>query len=120
MGGVPFLPEEFAGPQEHTGAHFPADDIGPLVHEHGQVAPALHPARKGGADDRFRCGAYNQRLFQPSFWIRDERSEEHPSELQSLMRISYAVFCLKKKIDIYSDRRDQTNAVRSIQSTQTD
>src|SRR3546814_3401713 len=39
-------------------------------------------------------------------WIRDDflrapgnknRSEEHTSELQSLMRISYAVFCLKKK-----------------------
>src|SRR3546814_7585296 len=30
----------------------------------------------------------------PSLW----RSEEHTSELQSLMRISYAVFCLKKKI----------------------
>src|SRR3546814_7298166 len=29
-------------------------------------------------------------------WI-DKRSEEHTSELQSLMRISYAVFCLKKK-----------------------
>src|SRR3546814_1165927 len=28
---------------------------------------------------------------------RDQRSEEHTSELQSLMRISYAVFCLKKK-----------------------
>src|SRR3546814_4657303 len=28
---------------------------------------------------------------------RDDRSEEHTSELQSLMRISYAVFCLKKK-----------------------
>src|SRR3546814_351754 len=28
----------------------------------------------------------------------DGRSEEHTSELQSLMRISYAVFCLKKKI----------------------
>src|SRR3546814_3597165 len=28
---------------------------------------------------------------------RRERSEEHTSELQSLMRISYAVFCLKKK-----------------------
>src|SRR3546814_17863998 len=27
----------------------------------------------------------------------DRRSEEHPSELQSLMRTSYAVFCLKKK-----------------------
>src|SRR3546814_8402689 len=31
-------------------------------------------------------------------WFRIvERSEEHTSELQSLMRISYAVFCLKKK-----------------------
>src|SRR3546814_6121537 len=28
----------------------------------------------------------------------EDRSEEHTSELQSLMRISYAVFCLKKKI----------------------
>src|SRR3546814_2629951 len=32
--------------------------------------------------------------------INDPRSEEHTSELQSLMRISYAVFCLKKKIKI--------------------
>src|SRR3546814_8798680 len=30
-------------------------------------------------------------------WRDAERSEEHTSELQSLMRISYAVFCLKKK-----------------------
>src|SRR3546814_3179153 len=30
----------------------------------------------------------------------DDRSEEHTSELQSLMRISYAVFCLKKKIPV--------------------
>src|SRR3546814_3364647 len=29
--------------------------------------------------------------------VRPDRSEEHTSELQSLMRISYAVFCLKKK-----------------------
>src|SRR3546814_3314447 len=39
----------------------------------------------------------------------DRRSEEHTSELQSLMRISYAVFCLKKKIlmntvDLYHTR----------------
>src|SRR3546814_5733718 len=32
--------------------------------------------------------------------LLDFRSEEHTSELQSLMRISYAVFCLKKKINI--------------------
>src|SRR3546814_6095549 len=35
------------------------------------------------------------RRFQPRGMCR--RSEEHTSELQSLMRISYAVFCLKKK-----------------------
>src|SRR3546814_3201794 len=30
-------------------------------------------------------------------WLSDSRSEEHTSELQSLMRSSYAVFCLKKQ-----------------------
>src|SRR3546814_4682245 len=52
-------------------------------------------------DDRWAMAVANQilgggmasRLFQE---IR-ERSEEHTSELQSLMRISYAVFCLEKK-----------------------
>src|SRR3546814_8399963 len=33
------------------------------------------------------------------WWVQALRSEEHTSELQSLMRISYAVFCLKKKKD---------------------
>src|SRR3546814_4859675 len=33
---------------------------------------------------------------------REPRSEEHTSELQSLMRISYAVFCLKKKQHTYN------------------
>src|SRR3546814_6354023 len=33
------------------------------------------------------------------------RSEEHTSELQSLMRISYAVFCLKKKYNIHTITR---------------
>src|SRR3546814_1413071 len=35
----------------------------------------------------------------------DERSEEHTSELQSLMRISYAVFCLKKKKNYHNSIR---------------
>src|SRR3546814_10324022 len=38
---------------------------------------------------------YDQNLFQPSGKLAC-RSEEHTSELQSLMRISYAVFCLNK------------------------
>src|SRR3546814_10751260 len=35
-----------------------------------------------------------------------DRSEEHTSELQSLMRISYAVFCLKKKIQKHKQYND--------------
>src|SRR3546814_3327865 len=37
-------------------------------------------------------------IIPPTEFIQWGRSEEHTSELQSLMRISYAVFCLKKKI----------------------
>src|SRR3546814_5915293 len=46
-----------------------------------------------------RIEDYNQfgRTENPKFSLR--RSEEHTSELQSLMRISYAVFCLKKKTE---------------------
>src|SRR3546814_20064374 len=39
---------------------------------------------------------------RPVEQILGRRSEEHTSELQSLMRISYAVFCLKKKTHYYS------------------
>src|SRR3546814_1761222 len=38
--------------------------------------------------------------------VREERSEEHTSELQSLMRISYAVFCLKKTQQNTTTRSD--------------
>src|SRR3546814_1026474 len=37
------------------------------------------------------------------------RSEEHTSELQSLMRISYAVFCLKKKKSQQSEQKTQNH-----------
>src|SRR3546814_6840072 len=40
---------------------------------------------------------------------RDRRSEEHTSELQSLMRISYAVFCLKKKITYIKYKSNNDN-----------
>src|SRR3546814_15218747 len=38
-----------------------------------------------------------EKIDRPYVMITDPRSEEHTSELQSLMRSSYAVFCLKKK-----------------------
>src|SRR3546814_1140140 len=43
----------------------------------------------------------NRRFRQPRWQGEDIRSEEHTSELQSLMRISYAVICLKKKRTAY-------------------
>src|SRR3546814_3109204 len=46
------------------------------------VRPLLMPLRQGGVEQPVE---------------QHQRSEEHTSELQSLMRISYAVFCLKKQ-----------------------
>src|SRR3546814_7805622 len=43
-------------------------------------------------------------IFEPFFTTKEVRSEEHTSELQSLMRISYAVFCLKKKTRHHQSR----------------
>src|SRR3546814_1041777 len=44
-----------------------------------------------------RCARRVSRSGMISATLKPPRSEEHTSELQSLMRISYAVFCLKKK-----------------------
>src|SRR3546814_2549258 len=52
------------------------------------IAMLATAAAQAGPKERFR--------FEHLFRI-DRRSEEHTSELQSLMRISYAVFCLQKK-----------------------
>src|SRR3546814_1836821 len=47
-------------------------------------------------------------------WV--ERSEEHTSELQSLMRISYAVFCLKKKNNI-NKNKEHSNDITQHKAT---
>src|SRR3546814_2009006 len=49
---------------------------------------------------------------------RRDRSEEHTSELQSLMRISYAVFCLKKK-KIFMQKTDTVTDAFKVQPIQT-
>src|SRR3546814_1549359 len=54
-----------------------------------------HHRRRGGGGLRQDGKAARPRLSRGPGG--GERSEEHTSELQSLMRISYAVFCLKKK-----------------------
>src|SRR3546814_8119283 len=67
--------------------------------------------REHGGPDRARRqpGA----LVRARAALRLGRSEEHTSELQSLMRISYAVFCLKKK----NNRSNNTDNQRSRTTT---
>src|SRR3546814_2803827 len=69
----------------------------------GQIGQAAYSASKGGvvgmtlpmARELARFGIRVNTVAPGIFW----RSEEHTSELQSLMRISYAVFCLNKKTE---------------------
>src|SRR3546814_8205644 len=66
-----------------------------------QANPADAPMPLVGAEaalwHRAQMEAYRHCLEMMGY--PTERSEEHTSELQSLMRISYAVFCLKQKIN---------------------
>src|SRR3546814_3622436 len=62
------------------------------------ATPAPNALPPANANLRFiGTWAAEPTLCQNGAWRFSERSEEHTSELQSLMRISYAVFCLKKK-----------------------
>src|SRR3546814_5684077 len=75
--------------------------------ERAQHSPS-HIRRSASCEDR---GRTNDEI-RSTDGLRD-RSEEHTSELQSLMRISYAVFCLKKKNNtkhLYHLRTYHTNS----------
>src|SRR3546814_7581543 len=66
------------------------------------IAQALHPLHGRDAGEPLpevpaQAGVRRTGSRQPDPTGGPLRSEEHTSELQSLMRISYAVFCLKKK-----------------------
>src|SRR3546814_8175732 len=73
----------------------------PLESKLHEVLASFVPAAAAIKADR----AEKQRREQEyeAYQIRQRRSEEHTSELQSLMRISYAVFCLKKKKTPHND-----------------
>src|SRR3546814_9675100 len=63
-----------------------------------QLQHVAEPALADFVRDRVVGGLAGQEVPYGEVFPARLRSEEHTSELQSLMRISYAVFCLKKKI----------------------
>src|SRR3546814_2898079 len=89
------------------------DGVGQHLLDLRHVIEALHPQLAEVVGGNVRNGADVAGLEadaaadqRPARDLGDDgvRSEEHTSELQSLMRISYAVFCLKKKTNTHQKR----------------
>src|SRR3546814_2115676 len=92
------MPAAEAGGGQQGGAHILTRPSNRIRQSH-----ALRHSRSNRARQRASRAMRMLRIDAPIFPAGDftlrieQRSEEHTSELQSLMRISYAVFCLKKK-----------------------
>src|SRR3546814_6554109 len=98
--------------RKHDPAHSRAE-TGPRV---DWPARRIEPATDRG--DLAISDKQRQVLRQLSAHVRQRRSEEHTSELQSLMRISYAVFCLKKKNKTKINTQKTYKKTRTIHSLQ--
>src|SRR3546814_2150695 len=78
----------------------------------GEVVVAVDPRLVG---EHREMAVHTEDLRQQLLSEAVHRSEEHTSELQSLMRISYAVFCFKKKTD---HKNEQAQSVKDQLNTQ--
>src|SRR3546814_5903657 len=83
---------------------------GTVKREAGSM-PALYPQLCAASPARV-TGSSGNREGGARALTRKPRSEEHTSELQSLMRISYAVFCLKKKKNTRQNKEQDTSKQR--------
>src|SRR3546814_2294838 len=82
----------------------------PGLCEHVGRAVGAASRQHGVAVRRHRRLRAHRRPPHPRRWLLSPvRSEEHTSELQSLMRISYAVFCLKKKTNNIKNHSEETD-----------
>src|SRR3546814_7332646 len=89
---------------------FRSPQLGPGRERVRGQAGGRGPVLRGGEDAGRVLGGVQRGAagsLRPHPW--QARSEEHTSELQSLMRISYAVFCLKKKKHTYHKRNTNTD-----------
>src|SRR3546814_9533481 len=76
----------------------------------GQVEGEIEVLGKGAQDaivGDWAEAEIDPRIVRHICDVRRQRSEEHTSELQSLMRISYAVFCLKKQTSEHTTHNTQ-------------
>src|SRR3546814_8122096 len=83
-------------------------------------AAAVTPEARIEVDGEPLPAAAAARLFRyhkPRGEITTTRSEEHTSELQSLMRISYAVFCLKKKNKQIKHKHQKKQQIHHVKDT---
>src|SRR3546814_5346001 len=76
---------------------------------------AFNPAGQNWGLAPFNPAGLRRAAYRP--FVQMLRSEEHTSELQSLMRISYAVFCLKKKTRNQHDQLKVPHKVETQQHT---
>src|SRR3546814_2864188 len=79
----------------HGDGHWPGVSATRLFSE--SLVPVAHPKFARGKEALRKPADLKGHKLLHSQNRREDRSEEHTSELQSLMRSSYAVFCLKKK-----------------------
>src|SRR3546814_5331098 len=77
-----------------------------MHHRRGYIFHPLLPGKRLQLSDALR-GEVCMKANVSGIVGQPQRSEEHTSELQSLMRISYAVFCLKKKTIIQRAKNDK-------------
>src|SRR3546814_2141867 len=75
---------------------------------HISITGLIGPARKRQLEIR-HADEITEDAADRIWSLLGQRSEEHTSELQSLMRISYAVFCLKKKKNPISNTKQYTH-----------
>src|SRR3546814_8823663 len=85
-----------AGRSRHEPPLSPCDGCSRVALRHSLCRGRLAGAGAASAVERQRECADRAVSDRPGCDAESRRSEEHTSELQSLMRISYAVFCLKK------------------------
>src|SRR3546814_2402702 len=76
-----------------------------VEHQHAGEEGRAGKGRDGAADVVQRVAGEQGKRHGQWKEVSAGRSEEHTSELQSLMRISYAVFCLKKKTKTKNESR---------------